>query len=57
VRVTRQVNDEPPVAIQDQTRVDDGQADAPLVPRREANNAAFGRLFAFAGLRPTNMQV
>jgi tRNA (cmo5U34)-methyltransferase len=52
----RHGHDEPPVAIQDLTRVDDGRAHDPLGSWREANDVPIGRFFAFAGLRLTNMQ-
>lgn len=50
-------HDEAPVAIQDRTCVDDGQADDLLRPRGEAKNVSLGGFFAFAGLRLADVQV
>jgi hypothetical protein len=46
-------HDEPSVAIQDLTCVDDGQADDTLGARREANHVSLGSFFALRRLWPT----
>lgn len=50
-------HNESPVAIQDLTRVDDGQANDLVAAWGEAKNVSLGRFFAFSALRWTDVQV
>ena len=46
----RNCNDEPPVAVQDVARVDDGQPNDLVAARSEAKDVPLRGLLAFAGL-------